>query len=212
MVNPFNDDAALPQLCSAFLQLFSTYVSSMKMNAESVPRDLVLQVIPISFLADCHYLIIPPPKAYTGLAFEVYSRCSPTPRDTETMRSPFTSTSAIRLARPIPKTINFQLTPQPLRISLSADSCIHLAYSWDNESQWLACSWSDNLGTLQWTTIYCLQDPKQDYWAMFSLTVEEILDTTKDMLEPSSIPWRLYIVKDRVLQRQELESMSAIDG
>lgn len=204
MVNPFNNDAALPHLSSAFLQLFSTYVSSMKRTEETVPRDLVLQVIPMSFLADCHCLTIPPPKAYTELAFEVYSRCSPAPRDT--VQSPFTSTSAIRLAKPIPKTINFQLTSQPPHISLSADSCIHLAYCWDNESQWLACSWSDNLGTLQWSTVYCLQDPKPDYWTMFSLTVEEILDTTKDMIEPNSIPWKLYIVKDRALHQQELEA------
>ncbi|KAL9024501.1 MAG: hypothetical protein Q9196_006471, partial [Gyalolechia fulgens] len=205
MVNPFNNDAALPHLSSAFLRLFSTYVSFTKTSERSLPRDLVLQVIPISFLADCHCLTIPPPKAYTELAFEVYSRCGPAPQESRTMQSPFASTSAIRLARPIPKTINFRLTPQPPDVELSADSCIHLAYSWNSESQWLACAWSDNLGVVQWSTVYCLQDPDPDFWAAFSETVKEVLDTTKDMLQPNSRPWKLYVVKDSAVQRQELE-------
>lgn len=210
MVNPFSKNVMLPHLSSAFLRLFSTYVSSVKKNERTSLRELVFQVIPISFLADLNCLTIPPPKAYIQLAFEVYSRCSPTAWEGESAPSAFASTSAIRLAKPIPKTISFRLTPQPPDGLLSTDSCVHLAYSWDTDQQWLACAWSDNLGVLQWSAVYCLQEPNPDFWEAFSETVREVLDTTKEMLWPTNIPWKLCIVKDRALQPRELDGMSDI--
>ncbi|KAL9600262.1 MAG: hypothetical protein Q9219_003306 [cf. Caloplaca sp. 3 TL-2023] len=205
MVNPFNNDGMLPHLASAFLRLSSSYASDTEHEKRGGLRGLVFQVVPISFLADCHRPAIPPPDAYTRLAFEVYSRCNPPPWETETFLPPPASTSAIRLAKPIPKTVNFRLTPQPPEDLLSAESCIHLAYNWDPDQQWLACAWSDNLGALHWNAVYCLQDPQPDFWAAFSVVVKEILETTKELVETTTMPWKLYVVKDRPSQLQELE-------
>lgn len=208
MVNPFNDEAMLPHLCAAFLRLFSAYASGIRKSQKMSARDLVLQVIPLSFLADCECLTIPPPKSYIRLAFEVYSRCSPANGNSDgAVPSLFSSGSAIRLARPIPNTINFRLTPQPPHGLLTCDSSLHLAYSWDTAQQWLACAWSDNLGIKQWSAVYCLQEPEPDFWAAFSETVKEILDTTRDMLQPVDHTWSLHILKDRDLEERELDGM-----
>ncbi|KAL8825132.1 MAG: hypothetical protein Q9170_007916 [Blastenia crenularia] len=196
MVNPFNDEAALAYLSALFLRLCYAHDYAVKDSETASTKHLVLQIVPISFLADCDFLTIPPPKAYTKLAFEVYSRCGLTT---------FISNSAIRLAKPIPKTINFRLTPQPPDNLLSTDSCIHLAYSWNIDQQWFGCAWTDNLGSLQWNAVYCLQEPDPDYWAAFSETVKEVLATTKEMLQPSNQPWKLYVVKDGELHQRELE-------
>ncbi|KAL8922357.1 MAG: hypothetical protein Q9208_005210 [Pyrenodesmia sp. 3 TL-2023] len=206
MVNPFNNDSMLPYLCAAFYRLCSIYACALKLTGKANAKDLVLQVIPLSFLVNCDCLTIPPPKSYIKLAFEVYSRCSPIDGNEDAVSSPFASGSAIRLARPIPKAVNFRLTPQSPEGILANDSSLHLAYSWDVDYQWLACAWSDNLGIKQWSAVYCLQEPQPDFWTAFSATVNEILDTTKEMLQPDSQSWELYIVKDGNLQQRELEA------
>ena len=195
-----------PHICAAFLELFAAYASSAKKAGLTSTREIVLQIVPLSFLASSESLTIPPPKAYTKLAFEVYSRCSPGARSDGTLPTPFTSGSAIRLAKPIPKTVNFQLSSQPPGVLLSSDPCLHLAYSWDTDQQWLACAWIDNLGATRWNATYCLGDPKPDYWAAFAETVKEVLATTREMLQPVNILWRLHIVKDNSLRQRELES------
>ncbi|KAL8668409.1 MAG: hypothetical protein Q9168_006960 [Polycauliona sp. 1 TL-2023] len=206
LVNPFNDDKACPYLCAAFQSLKNAYILSAVKAGLSHPRAMVLQIVPLGFLASGDSLIIPPPKAYTRLAFEVYSRCKPGARGDGTMPAPFESRSAIRFAKPIPKSVNFQLNSQPPGSLLSSDSCLHLAYSWNIHDQWLSCAWTDNLGTTQWTAIYCLSDPVPDYWKAFADTVKEVLDTTKDLLRSTDIPWRLYISKDDHFRGQELDS------
>lgn len=209
MVNPFNNDSMLPYLCAAFYRLCSINAAALKVTGKANAKDLVLQVIPLSFLVNCDCLTIPPPKSYIKLAFEVYSRCSPVVGDDDAVPTPFVSGSAIRLARPIPKAVNFRLTPQPPDGILANDSSLHLGYSWDVDYQWLACAWSDNLGVKQWSAVYCLQEPQPDFWTAFSATVNEILDTTKEMLRPDSQSWELYIVKDGNLQQRELEGTFA---
>ncbi|KAL8962072.1 MAG: hypothetical protein Q9193_001476, partial [Seirophora villosa] len=203
MVNPFNNDAMLPQLCAVFLRLSSIYASSMKKPGTTPAGDLVLQVIPLSFLANLDRLTIPPPKAYIKLAFELYSRCSPVQREGKITSSPFTSGSAFRLAKTIPRSIDFRLNPQPPDGLLGVNSSLHLAYTWETDQEWLACAWTDSLGAQQWTAVYCLQQSRPNRWAAFSDTVKEILDTTKDMLHPLSQPWKIYLVKDRELQQRE---------
>ncbi|KAL8924502.1 MAG: hypothetical protein Q9172_002667 [Xanthocarpia lactea] len=205
IVDPFNDEAMSPYICAAFLELFAAYASSAKKAGLTSTREIVLQIVPLSFLASSEFLTIPPPKAYTKLAFEVYSRCSPGPRSDGTLPTPFTSGSAIRLAKPIPKTVNFQLSSQPPGVLLGSDPCLHLAYSWDTDQQWLACAWTDNLGARRWNATYCLGDPNPDYWAAFAETVKEVLATTREMLQPVNILWKLHIVKDNSLRQRELE-------
>ena len=147
---------------------------------------------------------MPPPKAYSSLAFEIYNRCSPASHTSRDIQSPYASASAIRLAKPVPKTVDFRLSSEPPADLLVNDPSLHLAYSWEPDEQWLSCAWTDNLGTLQWNAVYCLADPRPDFYDALSETIKEILNTTKDMLQPANLPWRLYIVKDSPLQPREL--------
>ncbi|KAL8801668.1 MAG: hypothetical protein Q9182_004305 [Xanthomendoza sp. 2 TL-2023] len=206
LVDPFNEEAKLPHLCTAFLKLFTTYATGAKQAGMASANDVVLQIVPLSFLASCDSLVMPPPKAYAKLAFEVYSRCSPAPSSDGTIPSPFTSGSAICLAKPVPKTVSFQLSIQPPIGLLLPDPTLHLAYSWITNQQWLTCAWTDNLGLTRWNATYCLGASRPDFWAAFAETVGEVLDTTKDLLQPASLLWRLYIVKDSDMHQQELDA------
>ncbi|KAL8692955.1 MAG: hypothetical protein Q9224_003854, partial [Gallowayella concinna] len=210
LVDPFNDEVKLPYLCAAFLRLFTTYATGAKQAGMTSARDVVLQIVPLSFLANCDSLVMPPPKAYAKLAFEVYSRCSPAPSSDGTMPLPCTSGSAVCLAKPVPKTVSFQLSIQPPVGLLSSDPTLHLAYSWNTTQQWLTCAWTDNLGLTRWNATYCLGVARPDFWAAFAETVKEVLDTTKEMLQPASLLWRLYIVKDSDMHQQELDGKTSL--
>ncbi|KAL8840392.1 MAG: hypothetical protein Q9176_003885 [Flavoplaca citrina] len=204
-VDPFDNDSSHPYICAAFQKLQDAYALSAQKAGLGPSRAMALQIVPLSFLASEDCLAIPPPKAYTKLAFEVYSRCKSGPSSDGTMPGPFTSGSAIRLAKLIPKTVSFQLSSQPMGSLLSPDTCLHLAYSWDIDQQWLSCAWMDNLGATQWNAVYCLGDPNPDYWAAFAETVKEVLDTTRQLLQLTSMPWRLYVVKDTYFHCRELD-------
>ncbi|KAL8851893.1 MAG: hypothetical protein Q9221_003216 [Calogaya cf. arnoldii] len=206
-VDPFDDDRMYPYICAAFQELQAAYALSAHKAGFTNARVVVLQIVPLSFLANSESLTIPPPKAYTKLAFEVYSRCRPGPRRDGTITAPNISGSAIRIAKTIPKTINFQLSSQPAGNLLGPDPCLHLAYSWNLDQQWLACAWTDNLGATQWNAVYCLGDPNPGYWTAFAATVKEVLETTRDLLQPTTIPWRLYVAKDNILLDRELENI-----
>ncbi|KAL8701515.1 MAG: hypothetical protein Q9201_004873 [Fulgogasparrea decipioides] len=212
MVDPFNDEAKFPHFCAAFLELLAIYAARVRKAGKNSFGEVVLQIVPLNFLANCDRLTIPPPKAYTKLAFEVYNRCSPGPSENGNIPPPYTSASAIRLARLVPKQVNFRLSPQPPPRLLTHDPCLHMAYSWHPDDQWLACAWTDNFGILQWNAVYCLGTPGPDLWAAFVMTGKEILDTTRDMLQPSNLPWRLHIVKDGPLHHQELDGADTAPG
>lgn len=204
MINPYESSAALAHLCRAFLTLFESYLFSLKASSIENPNDLVLQIIPTSFVASPTTLVLPSPADYKRLAFEVYDRCGPS---VEIGRSRFFCAPSIRLARAMPKTINLKLSPEPSAGLLSSDMCFHLAYSWDPMQRWLTASWTDNQGDLQWNAPYFFGVEKSDDpWPALLNIAKEMWDTTLEMLHQQSATWRLFIVKDSAIHKRELES------
>ncbi|KAL8715726.1 MAG: hypothetical protein Q9220_000393 [cf. Caloplaca sp. 1 TL-2023] len=206
VIDPFNDEAMLPHLCAGFLQLSATFAARIEKAGISNARGLVLQVVPICFLANHNTITIPPPSAYRKLAFEVYGRCPPTPGVDGNIPPPHISGSAIHFAKPIPKSINFHLGPQTRDNLLFPDPVLHLAYSWVPTQQWLACAWTDNLGDVQWHAVYCLGLPEPDFWDAFLMTVKEILETTLEILDEPNCSARLCVVKDGTMYQREIDA------
>ena len=205
MVNPFDDTASLPSLCLAFLKLFNAYCAVVK---DDPSNDLVLQILPSNLIYSESAIPLPSPTEYRRLAFEVYDRCCPTdPKERSYIGAP-----AIRLARSIPKTIDFRLTPDNPAFSLESENCLHLAYVWTPGEDWLTASWTDNLGMLSWTACYCFTDQNPLPWLSFSEIAREIWETTLDMLQPRSGRWRIVLCKDGAVYKNESLGKSIIIG
>ena len=206
MINPFKDWQTIAHLCAAFLKLFESYVSSLKPLQVDNPNDLILQIIPTSFVASATTIALPSPSDYKRLAFEVYDRCTP---EAQQGRSRYFCAPSVRLARAMPKTINLKLSPEVSAGLLSSDTCFHLAYSWDHMQRWLTASWTDNQGTLQWNAPYCLGvEEHEDPWPVLLNIVKDIWDTTLEIIRQQISPWRVFVVKDSPMHRKELESKS----
>lgn len=207
MINPFGSFDSLAHLCAAFSRLFGSYLAALKISQIEKPNDLILQIIPRSFIASATTIALPSPADYKRLSFEVYDRCGPS-KSAQPGHSGYFCAPSIRLARMMPKTVNLKLSREPSTGILSSDLCFHLAYSWDPTQHWLTASWTDNQGDLQWNAPYCLggaEDEGEDPWPVYSAIVREMWETTLEMLSPQNSPWKLFVVKDSPMLKRELE-------
>ena len=110
LVNPFSHPSALVDLCTAFSELFQAYVYSPEIQQSMNINEVVLQIVPIDFIASKTSLVSPTQMQYTRLALEVYERCAQTDPDKISVFPPTTHSPSILLTQPPPKTIDFKLT------------------------------------------------------------------------------------------------------
>ena len=209
MINPFLDPNVLPRLCAAFSKAAETYMSSSELKNIHDPSILVLQIISLGLVASSTAIVLPPPAAYTRLAFEVYDRCSLFIRTGKEGSARSRAAPSVHLSKALPKAINFRLNPEPISGLLQADSCFHLSYSWEPGRQWLTASWTDNQGTKQWNASYCFGHATFKPWDAFSSIATEIWDTTLEMLHPNNTSWRLFLAKDSSFKKNEVDGKLA---
>lgn len=206
LFDPFNTEDFLPSLCAAFLKLFEAYRSALAESNLHASSDLVLQIIPLDFIFSTERLVIPALKDYRQLSLEVYDRCSPSLREgSDQKRFPFMGAPAVRLAKTIPRNIEFKLNSDPSSASLYNDHRIHVAYSWTPGDLWLTASWTDNQGVLQWNAPYWLGIDDANPTQPFILAAKELWEVTKMMLRPLNSTWRVFVVKDGSLTLEEIK-------
>ena len=205
MVNSSNDESSLPLLCAAFLRLFNAYMRSVKEHSIDSPNDLVLQIVPSHLIYSDVEIVLPSPAEYRALAFEIYNRCGPSEDGEDKGRLQYICAPSMRLAKAIPKNIDFRLTPDNPAFSLQSDNCVHVAYSWTPGNDWLTASWTDNLGILSWNACYCFGNGKNHLWRSLAEIANEIWETTLEMLQPRNGRWRLLLCKDGAVYKHELE-------
>ena len=205
ILDVWNDDMAVPDLCAAFLDLFQAYRAALQ-HQEGLenPNDLVLQIIPSSLVFSKDRLVLPSPSDYKQMAFQVYDRCGPVSENGHDTKLPYTNAPAVRLSKPIPKAIDFKLTSNPSLALLDTDDCLHLAYEWEAGQRWLTASWVDNLGTLQWNAAYWLSKD-EDIWHCFFDVAKELWQTTMEMLQQRKANCNLFLAKKGSFERLEVE-------
>ena len=204
IVNPFKDQQYLPALCEVLLRLPNSYRAAREKRRLETQNDFVMQLVPLDLVWSSEGLVVPSPSDYRRLAFEVYNNCSSSDKG-HNRESYFMSAPAIRLAKAVPKTIDFKLGSESSAPWMQSDNCVHVSYTWDATNEWLVAVWTDNLGVLSWSASYCLGTNEDTPWKPFSETVKEILETTFEMLHPPHAPWRLIICKDTSMFRTEAD-------
>ncbi len=201
IVNPFRSRSVLPWLCAAFFKMYDSCMKSLQPNPVS---GLVLQIVPLDLIASPQVITLPSAKTYTRLALEVYDRCRPNSVERNRQGSQFRCAPVTRLARAVPKTINFRLTSDPSTELLHSDRCFHLSYTWSYNQDWLTASWTDNQGALQWNAAYCLGEEELEPWRTFLAIAREMWETTMEILKPGNSSWRFFIAKDSRMNKEEL--------
>ena len=204
LVSCSNDQHYLPALCTAFLILYNAYKAAVREAKAERPNDLVLQSISLSLVYSSTGLPMPSLADYRKLAFEVYNRC---PSDRKS-GPPYICAPSTRLSKSLPKTIDFRLTADNSVLSLQSDNCLHIGYAWTPGEHWLTASWTDNLGNLCWTSCYYFGKEPNTPWRCLSEIVREIWETTIEMLQPRNALWQIFVSKDGIVRKEELEGES----
>ena len=202
IISPFKDQQYLPRLCDALLRLPNSYCAALEKRRLERRNDFVMQIVPLDMVWSPDFIVVPSPSEYRRLAFEVYNKCGSSETG-HSRESCFMSAPAIRLAKAVPKTIDFKLVSESSASFMQSDSCVHVSYTWDATNEWLTAIWTDNLGVLSWSACYCLGKNEGTPWQPFYEAVTEILETSFAMLHPPNAPWRLFICKDSPMLTME---------
>lgn len=202
IINPFNDQRYLSGLGEALLRLSNSYRAALEKRRLERHIDLVTQIVPLDLVWSPEHVVMPSPADYRQLAFETYDSCG---RASDFMRAP-----AIRLAKAVPKVIDFKLVPESSASFIQSDFCVHVSYTWDSTNEWLAASWTDNVGVLSWVACYYLGRNNGIPWTSIYECFKEILETSFGMLHPMNAPWRLFICKDTPLLKMENDGIYSI--
>lgn len=198
-----NDDAQLlVHICSAFQHLFNLYRKALLEKKLCTSNELVLQLIPLDFIASPTAIIVQPSTQYARLAMEVYDRCI--------NFASSSSTPAILLEQPLPKIIDFKLSIYPSASLLQENTCLHIAYAQSIDDRWITAAWTDNQGTQQMTASYCLGRKNEPLSMSFADIASEIWQTTLDYIGHKKIHWRIMIARIGVMDPSEVESWASL--
>ena len=207
MVNPFAHPGALVDLCAAFSALFQTYVRTPAIQQSKNVNEIVLQLVPIDFIAGRNAIVVPTQAQFTRLAREVYERCALTEGETTDSFPSNRSASAVLVTQPIPTSIDFKLGSDASTALLHENSCIHVAYSRGIDDRWVSAAWTDNRGDVQHCASYCMSLIPAGPGRSFADIAKEIWDTTVDMIQFQRVHWRVLMVKAGVIASDEIDGM-----
>jgi mediator of RNA polymerase II transcription subunit 13, fungi type len=205
ITNPFTQGSVTADICAAFLALFHKYRHGIDAEQEA-PNELVLQIVPLGFLASSESLVVAAQSDYIKLALEVYDRCPPKPNGVEKESSLIQYGPATVLAKPVPKTIDFQRTADATPSLLKEGSSLHLAYAQSLDSRWITAAWTDTTGSFQTTLSYCLQQKGSSASRPLAEILEDIWEATCEIMQADQIEWHLMLVKEGVMTLEEVES------
>lgn len=201
MVDPFGISGALWELCSAFWTLFHAYgqVSPGRSDQAQKP-DLVLQIVPMKYIASFDAPVVLDSGIYMNLAREVYDRCPPSAPSTDKTPLNIYKAPAFQLEEALPRGIPFKLVSEPPQDLLRENSYMHLAYSMSLDGTWVTAAWTDNCGKSQAVVSYHLGA------RTFGEVAKEIWQTTIEILQSRRVQWRVCIAKSGIMDREELET------
>lgn len=179
------DPSALVGICGAFELLLSRYRLAMINRGHT--NEVILQLVPRTLVGSRNKATIPSPNDVAKLAMEVYDRCYnfelgwPSP--------------SMSIEPPLPRQVEFKLTPAPSSCLLQENSCMHIAYAQSIDDRWVSVAWTDNCGNEQFTASYCLARKGDALSRSFQEIAHEIWETTLDIISLKKVHWRLMIVK-----------------
>ena len=197
MFNDRDKTTGTRSLCSAFLRLFESYASNLRFTSNSSPCDIVLKVLPLSWIASSTTIAMPQVRDLMRLSKEIYDRC---PLDDESL-SPYSSHSLIEIAQPVPKSLHFRLTSESHANPFQRETYAHVAYCWDEYSLWITAAMTDTLGCHSWSASFYIG--AADKWAVFRVFVKEVLEIVEESIEDSHGRTRTVVYKDQCISQEE---------
>lgn len=200
IVNPFEEATSLRDICACFWALSQTYEQACRtLSPLDRKPELVLQILPIKYVASVDAPVVPSPQLLAALAREVYDRIPPSSIHDNFSLSIRTLPS-IQLEETLPRTIQFRLTADPPGDLLHDCSHLHIGYATDWDGDWLAVAWTDNCGKYQHLSAYSLRNGRT-----FADAAREVWQATLAIIQVRKVTWRISIARAGVMDKDEIE-------
>jgi mediator of RNA polymerase II transcription subunit 13 len=205
IIDPFGAPSALWDLCSSFWSLFQAYGQGPLGRSDSYQKpDLVLQVVPIKYIASFDCPVVLDPSTYISLAREVYERCPPSAPSADKSPLSIYTAPAFQLEEYLPRGIPFKLGPDPPQDLIRENSWMHVAYAVSLDGTWITAAWTDTSGKSQAVVSYHLGT------RVFSEIATEMWQTTVEILQSRKVNWRVCLVRAGVMDREELDAWTIL--
>lgn len=200
IVNPFESASSLRDVCACFWSMFQAYETASRKRSPLDKRpDLVLQVLPIKYVASATAPVVPQPQFLATFAREVYDRCPPSSMGEMKQSLSIAAAPSVQLEEQVPRTILFKLVADPQGDLLPDAVHLHLGYATSWNGDWLAAAWIDSTGKYQALVSYYLRGRS------FSHVAFEVWQTTISIIQARKMTWRVTIARAGVMERDELE-------
>ncbi len=203
-MNTFTPPDAVVLLCAAFLRLFQSYVRSQNSPCSFRPNEIVLQLIPVGFVASETALVVPTQAEYRALALEVYERCGLETWNAGDEAIAPGNAPSILLSDKIPSSIDLKLTAEAPSSVLHEPTSLHIAYSQSIDGRWISASWTEDDGSNQMSMSYCLGMEEAAPRRAFEDIAREIWETSIGMIQARKVRWRFLIASAGVMEQEEL--------
>ena len=204
-INPFDDEILVWKICSWFLQLRQAFQRSLSGNNEALSAiGVILQLIPLSYMAPFNEQYALYPDYQLRLAGEVYDRCRHVEPVESTTGLDILCAPLFQLAEPLPKSIPFRLSLDPPSDLLNENAYMHVAYAKSADSRWVTAAWTDNSGKRQAHATYSLEGDRS-----FSDIAKELWQTTLEIVQRRKVTWKVIIVAIRDMKQEEMDGQLA---
>ena len=193
---------SIVECCAAFNEIFEGYKRILTNKKLPVVNEIALQLIPQNLVASSSSVPMPSPTDLSKLALEIYDRCT---TFSCAMPSP-----AIMLEQALPRMIDFKLNPTPSTSVLHENTCLHLGYAQSIDERWITVAWTDNRGSQQMTTSYCLGRKGKNIATPLGDIIHEIWSTTRELISSWKVNWRIIVAKCGIMDTHEIELWSSL--
>ncbi|KAI8955455.1 mediator complex subunit 13 C-terminal-domain-containing protein [Xylaria longipes] len=194
--------ASIVECCAAFNKIFEDYKRILTNKKLPVVNEMALQLIPQNLVASSSSVPMPSPLDLSKLALEIYDRC--------TIFGGAMPSPAVMLEQTPPRLIDFKLSPTPSASVLHENMCLHIGYAQSVDERWITVAWTDNRGSQQMTTSYCLGRKGKNIATSLTDVIHEIWSTTRELISSWKVNWRIIVAKCGVMDAHEIELWSSL--
>ena len=180
------DPTSYLQCCVGFYACYQAYKKSMRARTENL--ELVLQVVPASFVASTETIVVPSQLDYNALALEAYSRLPPLDPNSRAGSCDFPLTLADS-----GNGVRFSLEASPISPYSKGGGCLHLAYAHSDDQRWTVGCWTDDVGQLALTMTYLIRTDANDRGRPEKDILQDMWEVSQDLMKPHRSRWRLVV-------------------
>ena len=203
IINPYHSAASLWDICCWFHILQHGFLQANKsVSFNRKLREMVLQILPINYIASQSEPVMLHPSKYVRIASEIYDRCGVSEPPKSLKGLDISYAPFLHIFEPLPKSIPFKLLADPPSDLMNENAYMHVAYARSLDGKWLTAAWSDNSGKRQAHIAFCMEGDRS-----FADVAKEVWQITYDFIQHRRVTWKVIIVSVGTMEREEIDGM-----